>query len=603
MAITDSIFSDDITKLTKPRKEKGVEYAQASTGSMTDAALRGKGGVDVEGLVEQSRKAAEAEKRLDEITKQEAAAKKGASAAKEAALGRRYSEIRAQYEPELAKPAPEFAPSKETVANLGSLGGMLMVLGAMSGNKGMVGATGAMNAMAGMLQGYQQGRKELFDREKTTFEQNFKVWQTNRQIIKETFDRAIKYAPYDLQKATDEAVGRLNSVGATTLAASVKKNGLQQTATAVQQADAQFNQVAMPIVNQITAAQFPLGVTQTAAAPQQPMTKEQAQAAKTQFEQAKQEAELRAKYTEKPERERSTKDRMVSVLNPDDPKGAPILVPESEVQRAYDEGTPYTPAPRSGKAVGEIQFRYNSAVASATEVAANDLEAYASSPLMAKPPAAAEVLTNPSTSLTEAATKFFAQRITPAQDRATQQNLAGLIIAAANIQAGGRPGGVTQARITELEKIAPRAGDPKINTYMFLAMMKQEFRIAVKELEVSGGTKEQLDLARENKKRADELITWSISDINRILADGGPTLISPKTQKLIYEAKTRSEFEKRIKSEIRRPEGARPAQTGAGLQPPPAEVLQQAQEAIREGRDRNAVINKMRELGYSPEGL
>lgn len=302
MALTDSILSDDITRLTTPKQPKGVEYAQAAPTTATDAG----GGYDVEGAIKASRSAFDIGQQIDALKSQqkeeESARKKAASAAEKAALGKRYGEIRAQYEPELQKPAPEFTPSKETVANLGSLGGMLMVLGAMGGGKGLVGATGAMNAMAGMLKGYQDGRKELFDREKATFEQNFKVWQENRKIIKDTFDRAIKFAPYDLQKATNDTVARLKSIGATTLAASVQKNGLQQTATAVQQADTQFNQVAMPIVNQITAARFPLGVTQapSGAAPR-PMTVKQQiadlEAQKARAEQTVSEAELRKKIS------------------------------------------------------------------------------------------------------------------------------------------------------------------------------------------------------------------------------------------------------------------------------------------------------------------
>jgi len=296
LSMAPASLGDSMDSLLKA--PKGPQYAQADPTIMTDARPVSDIG---ERKKAASREQFDIQAQLDALTEQEKAAKKGASAAKEAALGRRYGEIRAQYEPELQKPAPEFTPSKETVANLGSLGGMLMVIGAMSGSKGMVGATGAMNAMAGMLKGYQDGRKELFDREKATFEQNFKVWQANRTLIKETFDRAIKFAPYDLQKATNDAVAKLKSAGATTLAASVQKNGLQQTAAAVQQADAQFNQVAMPIVNQITSAQFPLGATTQRAPMAAPpavgqMTKAQLQRAQKEAEQREKEIDIEAKY-------------------------------------------------------------------------------------------------------------------------------------------------------------------------------------------------------------------------------------------------------------------------------------------------------------------
>lgn len=55
------------------------------------------------------------------------------------------------------------------------------------------------------------------------------------------------------------------------------------------------------------------------------------------------------------------------------------------------------------------------------------------------------------------------------------------------------------------------------------------------------------------------------------------------------------------------PSGAQPAAQGAssapGLVPPPAEVLNGAREAIRQGADRNAVIERLRQNGYSAQGL
>jgi hypothetical protein len=84
--------------------------------------------------------------------------------------------------------------------------------------------------MAGMMKGYQEGRKEAYNNAKMQFEQNYKSWQANKSQIKEAFARALKFAPQDIQGATDKAVAELNAAGATTLAASVKTQGLQATA-------------------------------------------------------------------------------------------------------------------------------------------------------------------------------------------------------------------------------------------------------------------------------------------------------------------------------------------------------------------------------------
>lgn len=225
-------LTDDTGILDKPKREKPIQVAEippavrermqpsAPAAPAAGATPTRTTPTDPGELV---REQARLKREREEL---EASAKK----AGQAQLGKRYQQIRAEYEPKLSAPAPQFEAPKESFAQLGALGAMMMVMGTMGGGKGLTSATGAMNAMAGMMQGYQQGRKDVFDRAKAEFEQNYKVWQENKKNIKEAFDRAIKFAPYDIQAATNKAVAELNSKGATTLAASVKTQGLQATA-------------------------------------------------------------------------------------------------------------------------------------------------------------------------------------------------------------------------------------------------------------------------------------------------------------------------------------------------------------------------------------
>ena len=448
----------------------------------------------------------------------------------------RVQEVRQKYEPMLSQPYDTFQPSKETAANFAGLGGLLMVMGAMSGSKGLVGATGAMNAMAGMLQGYQQGRKEVYEQERKAFETNFKIVQQNRALLKQEFDRALKEAQTDLPGATQRLSRRLKASGASALAATVEKSGITTAAASVNEASQNFD-------NQVqTYQQAPQRLAQIAAEKKRMLEQAKAQRQAQSIDRAA------GVVQPKPQRERT-----VSVLDPNNPKQS-ILIPESQAIKAAQEGKPYTPAPRTGPSGpgGAVQFRYNQAVANATEVAAVDLAGYASSPLTATPPVADEVLTDPAKSLTEASKSYFAQRITPAEDRAVQKNLTGLIRAAANIQAGGRPGGVTESSLRELNKLAPRAGDAKINSFLFLAMMKQEFSIAVKDLKAAGANPEQIALAEKNEQLAKELVPWSVQDINRILRAGGPALVSPKTIDLIQRSQSRKDFEKGLSTRKQR---------------------------------------------------
>ena len=165
------------------------------------------------------REQAELKQKQEELQRSQGAAKRQQQAA-----------IAARFEPALNAPAPQFEAPKESFAQFGALAAMMMVMGAMGGGKGLTSATGAMNAMAGMMKGYQEGRKEAYNNAKMQFEQNYKAWQANKAQIKEAFARALKFAPQDIQGATDKAVAELNAAGATTLAASVKTQGLQSTA-------------------------------------------------------------------------------------------------------------------------------------------------------------------------------------------------------------------------------------------------------------------------------------------------------------------------------------------------------------------------------------
>lgn len=75
-----------------------------------------------------------------------------------------------EVEQQYAAQTPTFAPSAPSKQELVSLFGMIGAMGAMAGSKGYVSAIGAMNAMGGMLKGYNQGRKDLFEQEKSIFD-------------------------------------------------------------------------------------------------------------------------------------------------------------------------------------------------------------------------------------------------------------------------------------------------------------------------------------------------------------------------------------------------------------------------------------------------
>jgi len=113
-------------------------------------------------------------------------------------------QIISEFGPSLySKPIEEFKPSQETAAGFAALGSLLMVAGGLFGGSGRLSGIGAMNNIAGMIKGYQSGRKDLYEQERQQFEENMKVQERNRADIKEAFNLALKMAPTNLRGAEE----------------------------------------------------------------------------------------------------------------------------------------------------------------------------------------------------------------------------------------------------------------------------------------------------------------------------------------------------------------------------------------------------------------
>ena len=160
------------------------------------------------------------EKEISKAEKAQSAAKKAGEA-----------QIMSQYGSVLSKPYEEFKPSQESASGFAALGSLLMVAGGMMGGSGRMAGIGAMNNIAGMMKGYQQGRKDLYEQERTQFEENMKVFEKNRTLIKEAFDRALKMAPYNLTTAQNNLRKELAGLGASIPAEMTAKSGLVQAAS------------------------------------------------------------------------------------------------------------------------------------------------------------------------------------------------------------------------------------------------------------------------------------------------------------------------------------------------------------------------------------
>lgn len=434
------------------------------------------------------------------------------------------------------KDIPEFKPTPESQQNLVGLFGLIGAIGAFGGGKSYGSALGAMNAMTGMLKGYQEGRKDLFEREKSEFDKNLQAIKAHNDQITAAFSRAKELAKTNLPMAERKLITELKAMDANVLATTLYKQGLME-------ADKQL----VEIYNRINS--------QTA-------------------ESLKTVAAI--------DKTLSGGDKFSNYrIN-----GQVVYTSRQEALKRQQEGAEVVEVGRVPGAAGEIQFRYNSAVAGATVEGARELKNFSELPFTAQAPAAADVLTKPVDTISGAMRQYLAGTITDAEERAFQQTIKGMVRAVTNIEAGGRPGGVTEGAIRDFSGIVPKAGDARINMYLFAAMVKQEMEVAVKRLKFSRGTPEQIKEAEDMRDLADKYIPFDVSDINRVLRGATPQLIDNKVASAIKASSTLNDFERRMNDFTASVSyGEPPAGAAAAAPPPPSVQLpEQARARLKEGQ-------------------
>lgn len=117
----------------------------------------------------------------------------GESAAAERA---KYEEVKGQM-----KPTPEFKPTQENALDLGAIFSMIATVGVSLGGSGKLSSLNALNAMSGMMQGYQQGRKDLFAKEQAKFDKELQSIKTHNDALLKDLEQYQKLFAVDREAA------------------------------------------------------------------------------------------------------------------------------------------------------------------------------------------------------------------------------------------------------------------------------------------------------------------------------------------------------------------------------------------------------------------
>lgn len=119
-----------------------------------------------------------------------------------------------------------FVPTKETAGDMAQLFALINIAGFAMGAGGKRNAQAAMSGMNGMMEGYQQGRADLYKKEKDVFESNLKALKTKSDILTRRLQEVAKLAQTDRLAADAEADALFAEQGASFMKQFKDKYGL-----------------------------------------------------------------------------------------------------------------------------------------------------------------------------------------------------------------------------------------------------------------------------------------------------------------------------------------------------------------------------------------
>jgi len=109
-------------------------------------------------------------------------------------------------------PYPQFHPTQENMQSIATLFSLIGVIGVAMGGAGKMSAMGSLNAMTGMMNGWQKGRKDLWEKEKAEFDKNMAKTKAILDDAYKDADRAYKTLAYNREEAmalANESVAKL----------------------------------------------------------------------------------------------------------------------------------------------------------------------------------------------------------------------------------------------------------------------------------------------------------------------------------------------------------------------------------------------------------
>jgi hypothetical protein len=360
-------------------------------------------------------------------------------------------------------PFPEFRPTQEDATSIAQLASLVGTMGVMLGAGGKASAKVAIGAMTGMMNGWQKGRKDLWEREAKTFEKEMQRIKSLHESIYKNLESGLKQASRNREAARQEYEAAKFKAGTNSIIAAMLENG---------QAEKAFNLVKETNRNLID------------------------------FENKK----LNLAIEERNRRDREEYQRKVL-----------------DLQRRQIEATKAKAT--TSTRVGQNALTFASRVYGNILNAASDLRNLTMLPKTAESPLLAGMInTEPATAL-GSIKSFIGRQVTSADARAFDQVTNSLDAALARLEAQGVASGATQTSIRSFNALKPKAGDPAINMAMYIARVKQEIETGIRvHREMPGATENQKLETSNEWKKINKIIPFSVDDVLDVARAGKETL-------------------------------------------------------------------------------
>jgi len=124
----------------------------------------------------------------------------------------------------------EFHFSQENMQSIATLFSLLGVIAIGGGKGSRTGVMNTMNSLTGMMKGYQQGRADVWKREKEEFEKNMAKTKAKLETYSKKAELAWKTMPYDIEKANSMMSELVAQVGSQIVKAKFDLQGIPETA-------------------------------------------------------------------------------------------------------------------------------------------------------------------------------------------------------------------------------------------------------------------------------------------------------------------------------------------------------------------------------------